>query len=236
MSERQFEYEIDNEIFEGFVAAPDKQAPLVLIAHAWGGRSAFDDDKARALADLGYAGVAIDLYGKGTRGESKAECEALMTPFMEDRARLRNRLHANLEMARRLEETKEGAKSAAIGFCFGGLCVLDMARADMDLAAVVSFHGLLGAPDWSIEKKPRPSVLALHGWDDPMAPPDDVKAFAAEFTDAGADWSLRAFGETMHAFTNPDANDPDFGTVYHERSAARAWRAMTDFLAERVSS
>ncbi|HNU20621.1 MAG TPA: dienelactone hydrolase family protein, partial [Hydrogenophilus thermoluteolus] len=123
-------------------------------------------------------------------------------------------------------------KVAAIGFCFGGLSVLDLARVGAPVKGVVSFHGLFTPPGNTTDNKITAKVLALHGWDDPMAKPDAVLAFAKEMTDAGADWQLHAYGHTMHAFTNPEANDPDFGTVYNAKADARSWQAMQNFLAE----
>ncbi|MHA7872238.1 MAG: dienelactone hydrolase family protein [Hyphococcus sp.] len=232
VSTRTFEYDIDGKTFEAFLATPDGDGakPGVLVCHAWAGRSEFENEKAKALAALGYTGVAIDLYGKGVLGASTEDNQALMTPFVEDRSMLQARLAANLAAVKAQPEIK-GALTAAIGFCFGGLCVLDMARSGADLKGVVSFHGLLGAPG-NTKDKIDARVLALHGWDDPMAPPSDVEALGKELTAAGADWQLHAFGGTMHAFTNPQANDPSFGTVYNESADKRSWRYMQGFLEE----
>ncbi len=231
ISTRVFDYEIDGETFEGFLAAPaHTPAPAVLIVHAWGGRSDFEDGKAKKLAALGLTGVAIDLYGKGKRGQTKEECQALMTPFVEDRPALQQRLLANIEMMKSQPEAN-AAKTGAIGFCFGGLCALDIARTGADLAGVVSFHGLLGAPG-NTASAIKAKVLALHGWDDPMAPPSDVVALGEEMTKAKADWQLVGFGNTMHAFTNPDADDPGFGTVYSADADRRSWTAMKAFFDE----
>lgn len=230
MDNHHFDYEIDGETYQGFLAPTDKDAPTVMICHAWGGRSQFDDDKAAALAGLGYNGVAIDLFGKGVVGQSKEENQKLIEPFVEDRAMLQKRLHQNMEMVKGLDAV-ESEKFAAIGFCFGGLCVLDIARSNGAVDGVASFHGLLGAPG-NTAKAINPKVLAMHGWDDPMAPPDDVVAFGKEMTDAGADWQLHAYGGVMHAFTNPSADDRDFGTVYNAEADRRSWRAMQNFLEE----
>jgi dienelactone hydrolase len=121
---------------------------------------------------------------------------------------------------------------AAIGFCFGGLCVLDLARTGEDLAGIVSFHGLFGSPGNTAGNTIRAKILVCHGWDDPMATPDQVLGLAEELTGQGADWQMHAYGKTMHAFTNPEANDPGFGTVYSERADRRSWAAMTNFLNE----
>jgi len=232
VSTRALDYTIDGKEYEAFVATPvgDEPAPLVLIAHAWAGRAQFENDKAHALAELGFTGVAIDLFGKGVLGKSTEENQKLIEPFVGDRAMLQAKLKANVETMKKLPEA-DPDKVAAIGFCFGGLCVLDLARSGADIAGVVSFHGLLGAPGNTVDKITA-KVLALHGWDDPMAPPDDVKALGAELTKAKADWQLHAYGGVMHAFTNPAANDPGFGTVYNEAADKRSWASMRIFLNE----
>ncbi len=231
ISTRTFDYVIDGKTYEAFLAAPSvNPAPVVLVAHAWAGRSEFENDKAKALAALGYTGVAIDLFGKGVLGESKEECQALISPFVEDRSLLQKRLAANIGVIKDRPEA-DASKVGAIGFCFGGLCVLDIARMGADVAGVVSFHGLLGAPGNTVDAI-KAKILALHGWEDPMAPPSDVIALGEELTKAKADWQLHGYGNTMHAFTNPKANDPDFGTVYNADADQRSWQAMKNFLAE----
>ncbi len=227
---RAHDYEIDGKTFEAFIAHNGKPAPGVLVFHAWAGRADFENNKATALAGLGYTGVAVDLFGKGVLGQSAEENTKLIEPFVGDRAMLQKRLHENIAMARELPEV-DSDKIAAIGFCFGGLCVLDIARSGGAVKGVVSFHGLLGAPG-NTKDKVDAKVLALHGWDDPMAPPADVEALGAEMNKARADWQLHAYGGTMHAFTNPAANDPDFGTVYDADADRRSWQAMRNFLGE----
>ena len=228
---RNFDYDIDGKTHEAVLAGDGSPRPTVLICHAWAGRSEFEGDKAKAIAELGYTGVAIDLYGKGVLGTSAAENEALMTPFVQDRAMLQARLNSIVDIVKGQPECN-ASRVAAIGFCFGGLCVLDLARARADVNGVVSFHGLLGAPGNTSDNQINAKVLALHGWDDPMAPPNDVEKFGQEMTAAKADWQLHAYGGVMHAFTNPAANDPDFGTVYDANADRRSWVAMTNFLAE----
>ena len=226
---RIVDYELDGATYEGFLAMPDSTPKgVVVVAHAWGGQSGFEQDKAKLLAEWGYAGFAMDVYGKGNRGETTEECQALMEPLAGNRPELQARLAKSLDVAK----AESGASAAAaIGFCFGGLSVLDMARTNMDVAGVVSFHGLFGAPG-NTAAKIGPKVLALHGWDDPMAPPDDVIAFSKEMSDAGADWQLHGYGGTLHAFTNPEANNPDFGTVYSANADRRSVAACKDCLTE----
>lgn len=228
----RFEYQGHDHSFEGYLARPEGgPAPVVLVCHAWGGLGAFEKQKAEALAGLGYAGFAIDVYGVGKRGTTTEENQRLMTPLVENRAELQARLRVGVEHAKRLPGVDTG-KRAAIGFCFGGLCVLDMARAGMDVSGVASFHGLFGQPANIDSPKISAKVVAYHGWDDPMAKPEDAVGFAKEMSEAGADWQLHAYGHTLHAFTNPDANNPDFGTVYSPDADHRSWEALKIFLKE----
>lgn len=227
------EYEDGGLSMEGCLAIDSrhsKPVPLVLIAHAWAGQGEIERSKAAELAKLGYAGFAVDLYGKGQRGNSVEENTALMTPFMQDRARVVRGMSAALDFARGLDGIDD-QRVAAIGFCFGGLCVLDLARSGADLSGVVSFHGLF-APSPLPASAIKAKVLALHGWDDPMVPHEQVVALGQELTAAGADWQIHAYGNTKHAFSNPDANDEALGTVYNAVADRRSWLAMKNFLAE----
>ncbi len=234
LQNRLVEYRDGDTLMEGRLVWDDavpEARPGVLVAHAWGGRSDYEDGKADALASLGYAAFALDVYGKGVRGGSPEENATLMQPLLDDRAALQRRLLTALVALREQAEV-DAARVAAIGFCFGGLCVLDLARSGADVAGVVSFHGLFGAPDNTAGNRVRARVLALHGWDDPMATPDAVNALAAELSSMGADWQLHAYGNTMHAFTNPAANDRERGTVYDAAADRRSWQAMANFLDE----
>ena len=231
---RLIDYSDGDVVLEGMLAWDDAlpgPRPGVLVSHAWAGRSGYEDARANGLAELGFAAFALDLYGKGVRGSGPEENAALMQPFLDDRSMLQERLLVSLDTLREQDEV-DSNKIAAIGFCFGGLCVLDIARTGADLAGVVSFHGLFGAPDNTRDNTIKAKVLALHGWDDPMATSDDVLALTSELTAMGADWQLHAYGNTMHAFTNPDANDRQMGTVYDATADRRSWVAMRNFLGE----
>ena len=219
---------------EGLLAYDDTHSgprPGVLVTHAWGGRGAFEDDKAVELAKLGYAGFSIDCYGKGVTGSNPEENGKLMQPFLDDRAMLQQRMITALNAARDLDVV-DGNRVAATGYCFGGLAVLDLARTGTDFAGAASFHGLFNPPGNTAGNKISAKVIALHGWDDPMVPPDAVVALAKELTEAGADWQLHGYGNTMHAFTNPEANFPDMGAVYQPDSARRSWDTLQRFLSE----
>jgi dienelactone hydrolase len=203
----------------------------VLIAHTWAGCGPFERGKAAEIANLGYVALAVDLYGGGVVGGSTEENAKLMSVLLDDRALLQRRMTAALNTLKALESV-DADRTAAIGYCFGGLCVLDLARTGASFQAAVSFHGLLGPPDNIEASNVRARVLVLHGWDDPMAQPESVQALADELTGAGADWQIHAYGRTMHAFTNPAANNPEMGTVYDAQADRRSWISMRQFLAD----
>lgn len=210
------------------------QRPGVLVAHTIRGRSPFEEDKAEQLARLGYASLALDVYGAAEIGSGEDNLRNCMEALLADRAELRRRLTLSLSILKAQPEV-DAARTAAIGFCFGGLCVLDLARSGADVAGVVSFHGLLQPPAGLETGQVDARVLVLHGWDDPLAKPDSVLALAGELTAAGADWQLHAYGNTVHAFTNPGASDSSRGTVYDAAADRRSWTAMTNFLDELFS-
>ena len=233
MKAENYQYHDGNETFEGFlVSHDDKRArPGVIISHAWGGLGDFEKEKAQAVAELGYTVLAIDVYGKGVRGNSIDENRELMGRYLSDRALLRQRVNNGLATLKNLD-TVDSDKVAAMGYCFGGLCVLDLARSGADVNGVISLHGIFAAPENLSNELIKAKVLALHGYDDPMATPENLKDFCTEMTDAGVDWQVHAYGLTYHAFTNPAANDPGMGTVFSPNANKRSWQAVENFLAE----
>ncbi|NNC77799.1 MAG: dienelactone hydrolase family protein [Woeseiaceae bacterium] len=210
---------------------PGDERPGVLVCHTIRGRTQFEDDKARALAGLGYVALSVDLYGVETRGGDIGVMRELMNGWRADRPGLQRRLHDWLDELRRQPEVNRG-KIAAMGFCFGGLCVLDLARTGADIAGVASFHGIFDPPGNTAANRILAKVLALHGWDDPLAKPDAVVALAEELTAQGADWQIHGYGNTLHAFTNPAADDKNAGTVYNASANRRSWTALQNFLSE----
>jgi dienelactone hydrolase len=231
---RELDYEVNGTTFDGAVALDDARAgmrPAVMVCHGWEGRSDAQVECARSLAELGYVGFACDLFGKGIRGDVTADNTALIAPFLQDRTMLRTRLVGTVKVVRSLPEV-DPTKVAAIGFCFGGLCVLDLARSGWDVRGVASFHGLFGRPEGLPTARIKAKVVAFHGWDDPLVPPADVVALGKELTEAGADWQIHAYGGTMHGFMAVGANRPEAGIQYNERSARRAWASLVVFLAE----
>ncbi|MGI9204319.1 MAG: dienelactone hydrolase family protein [Woeseiaceae bacterium] len=230
---RTIEYKDGDVVLEAYVAWEEGHDPKpgVLISHAWGGRSEFEQGKAEILAELGYVGFALDLYGKGVLGTSREENSALMQPLLDDRAVLQRRMQLALAQLKKQKEV-DGSRVAAMGFCFGGLCVLDLARTGADVCGVASVHGLFKPPGNTQGEQIKAKVLVLHGWDDPMATPDQVLSLAEELTTAGADWQIHGYGNTVHAFSNPAADDPAHGTVYDQDADRRSWQSLQLFFAE----
>lgn len=220
--------------YHGYLAYDDRieePRPAVLVAHDWTGRNEFACQRAVQLAKLGYVGFAIDMFGEGRQGATKEEKSALIEPLIADRRLLRARIVAALDAVTGMPEVDEN-RVAAIGFCFGGLCALDLARSGAALKGVVSFHGLLFPPE---DLHPHPmtaKVLALHGYDDPMVRPEQLNAFAEEMTHAKVDWQVHMYGNTEHAFTNPLADDPAAGLKYSATADKRSMQSMLCFLDE----
>lgn len=228
------EYNDNDVVLEGYYVYDDQikeKKPAVLVAHDWSGKNDFARQKAEKLAQLGYVGFALDMYGKGKAGNTNEEKTALMQPLMKDRAKLQQRIVSAYTAIKKLDRV-DSQSIGAIGFCFGGLCVLDLARSGVDVKAVVSFHGLLTAPENIPAHNIKAHVLVLHGFNDPMVTPEHVTAFGNEMTQAKVDWQVHMYGNAMHGFTNPEANDPQFGTVYDKKADSRSWQAMVSFLKE----
>lgn len=237
MTAMLIEYGRGSERYQGYLSFPPEtaRAACVLVAHDWSGAGALSYAMADALAELGYVGFAIDLYGHGQRGDSPASSAALMQPLIDDRSLIHERFQLAIERAA-LEPRVLPGMLGAIGCCFGGLCVLDMARIGAELRGVVSIHGVLRpleqAPNTRIPSK----VLILHGHEDPWAPPQDLEAIQRELTLAGADWQTHTFGHAMHAFTVPHANDPAAGLLHDAAATARSWSLIAAFLQEALGS
>lgn len=220
--------------FEGVIAYEDEVQTLrpgVLVIPNVLGQKDADARKAEDLAALGYVAFACDLYGAGKRTTRESPDPALyMNALKADRALLRDRLAASLAALRGFDRV-DPARLAAIGFCFGGGCVLDIARAGLGVRGGVSFHGVYDRPDYANVSPITTKLLVCHGWDDPLGPPEAVVALAAELSDGAADWQLLGFGGAGHGFTDRDA-PARTGFGYDLAADRRSWRAMRDFLAE----
>jgi len=234
ISTRLVDYRDGDLVFEGKLAWDDDIAgprPGVLVAHTIRGRSQFEESKAELLAAMGYTGFAIDVYGKDAIGSEFDHCREMMESLRSERAVLQRRLLQAVQALRDQAEV-DASRIAAMGYCFGGLCALDIARTGEPLAGVVSFHGLLDAPGNTAGNRIRARILALHGWDDPLATPEQAVAFGEELSSMGADWQLHCYGNVRHAFTNPAADASNGVTVYNDAADRRSWAAAQYFLSE----
>ncbi|WP_298669419.1 dienelactone hydrolase family protein [uncultured Sphingomonas sp.] len=223
--------------FEGVIAYEDEvetPRPGVLVIPNVLGQKESDTVNAENLAKLGYVGFVCDVFGQGRRKTRESDNVAeYMNELNADRALLRDRLAASLNVLKGFGHVDAG-KTAALGYCFGGKCALDMARAGLDILGAVSFHGVYDRPDYANVAPIAAKLLVCHGWDDPIAPPEAVTALGKELTDSGADWQIHAYGNAAHAFTDIELKGAKTspGIAYDARADRRSWKAMQDFLAE----
>lgn len=236
-------YTCDGETFKGFLAIPaiDKKVPGIVVAHAWKGLDEFARKKAIALAELGYAALAADVYGNGAVAESDEEAAALMLPLFLDRLLLQRRIRVAYD-ALCNNPLVDNEKIGAIGFCFGGLTAIELFRSGAPLRGTVSFHAILGnkigqekAKTTSIASGIDGKLLILHGHDDPLISAEDISAIQKELTESKIDWQMVIYGNTSHAFTNPEAHDTKHGLIYNADADRRSWRAMRNFFEETLS-
>lgn len=220
--------------FEGTVSWDDawtRPRPAVMVTPTFRGQSRFETEQAERLVGLGYVGFAIDIYGQGKRANSPEEASILMNVLDSDRPQLLKYMQLATDTVRQLAQVDEH-KIAAIGFCFGGKCVLDLARSGVDICGVVTFHGIYDPPPQPTAQQIRAAVLVLHGWEDPLSPREQTVALADELTQKEADWQICMFGHTGHAFTNPQAQARAEGMFFVPEAAERGWKLMTAFLEE----
>lgn len=235
LQKKNFDYKDGETVLEGYLVYDDAiqgMRPGVLVVHDWMGPGAYGNGRAEQLAQLGYAAFALDIYGKGVRPQNSDEASQQATYYKTNRDVLRSRAQAALDTFKS-QPVVDPERIAAIGYCFGGTAVLEMARAGMPLAGVVSFHGGLGAKMPAEKDAVKAKVLVLHGADDPLVPQDEIKAFKDEFNTAGADWQMVYYSGAVHSFTRKDAGDDNSkGVAYNERADKRSWEAMKVFFDE----
>jgi dienelactone hydrolase len=229
------EYKQGDAVLEGCLAWDDAVhglRPGVVVVHEWMGLGDYAKTRARMLAEMGYVAFAADIYGKGVRPKTPAEAAIQAGIYKNDRNLMRARMQAALDVLRH-DLRCDSKRIAAMGYCFGGTCVLELARSGADVAGVVSFHGGLDTPTPADAKQIKGKVLVLHGGDDPHVPRKDVEAFEDEMRSGGVDWQLVVYGGAVHAFTNPaSGNDKSRGAAYDAKADRRSWEAMKLFFAE----
>lgn len=229
------EYKQGNTVLEGYLAwdaAKAGKRPGVLVVHEWTGLGPYVKKRAEMLARLGYVAFAADIYGKGIRPSTPAEAAKTATIYKDDRSLMRARARAGLDILKG-QKLVDQSRLAAIGYCFGGTTVLELARDGADLKGVVSFHGGLATPRPEDARNIKAKILVLQGADDPFVKEDERAAFEHELSAAKVDWQFITYANAVHSFTNPDAgNDNSKGAAYNEKADKRSWEAMKQFFAE----
>lgn len=229
------EYAHGKTVLEGYLAYDDVmqgKRPGILVVHDWTGLRDYTKKRVEQLAGLGYVAFAIDMYGKGIRPVDPQDAGAQASIYKNDRKLMRERASEGLKVLQ-AQALVDRSHIAAIGYCFGGTTVLELARSGADLAGVVSFHGGLDTPTPQDAKNIKGRVLVLHGADDPFAPAKQVLEFEDEMRKAGVDWQVHLYGGAVHAFTVPEAgDDPSKGAAYNESADKRSWEVMRQFFNE----
>lgn len=229
------DYKQGGTVLEGFIAYDDElkgRRPGVIIVHQWMGLKDYEKMRAEQIARLGYVAFAIDIYGKGIRAANREEAAKLATIYRSDRKLMRDRARAGFDYMKKMKNV-DPARIAAMGYCFGGGVVLELARSGADAIGVISFHGSYGTPNPDDAKKIKGRVLAIHGADDPAIKPEDVVALQNEMRNANVDYEIKIYGGAVHAFTDPSAgNDPSKGAAYNKRADERSWVDMIRFYKE----
>ncbi len=229
------EYKDGDAVLEGYLAYSTEKTgkrPGVLVVHQWKGLGEYEKGRVEMLAKMGYVAFAADIYGKGIRPQDPQGAGAQAGKYKSDRELLRKRVTAGLDVLRSFDVT-DTRHVAAIGYCFGGTTVLELARSGADISGVVSFHGGLDSPKPEDGKNIKCKVLVLHGADDPFNSAQNITAFENEMRGAKVDWQMVQYGGAVHSFTEVAAgSDNSKGAAYNEKADHRSWEAMKEFFAE----
>jgi dienelactone hydrolase len=236
MQTHDIDYHSDTASLRGYLAFDESvsvRRPGVLVFHEGLGLGDFAMARARMLAELGYVAFAADMYGDRRQARNLQEVAHLVGEMRNEPQMLRDRGHAALEALSALPQV-DATRLAAVGFCFGGTVVLELARGGADLKAVVSFHGVLATKMPAAAGKVKASVLVCTGADDPLAPPEQVRAFEDEMRAAKVkDWQVISYGNTLHGFTNPAADGSMLRTaLYNAQADRRSWASMRSLFDE----
>jgi dienelactone hydrolase len=232
---QQVEYKDGDTTCEGYMAYDDAVQdlrPAVLVCPEWWGMTDYPRHRADQLAKMGYVAFVADIYGEGKSTESPDQAGEWSKPFGTDRKLMRQRTMAALNTLLQ-QKYVDKSRVAAIGYCFGGTCALELARAGAPLAGVISFHGNLSRTDDEGPDQISAKILVCHGAADPLVPPKVLADFEQEMVEAKANYQINIYGGAEHAFTNPAADSHHIpGIAYNEQADKRSWAAAKDFFEE----
>ncbi len=226
------EYKHGDTVLEGYLAyddATDAKRPGVLVVHEWKGLGDYAKRRATQLAELGYVAFAADMYGKDIRPQTHEEAAKQAGIYKSDRQLMRARILAALDVLRQ-HPLVDSSKLGAIGYCFGGTTVLELARSGADLKGVVSFHGALATPNPQDAKNIKAKILVCHGLADGFVPKEEVEAFKKEMKDANVGMQFEGYEGAVHSFTVKEAgDDPSKGMAYNAAADQKSWESMVAF-------
>jgi len=232
---RTISYQDNGTSLSGYLAYDDAvsgKRPGVLVVHEWWGLNDYARQRAEKLARLGYVAFALDMYGTGKVTDHPKKAGEWSKEISQNTDAWRQRAEAGLNVLKRQPQTDKG-RIAAIGYCFGGGTVQQLAYAGVGLKGVVSFHGSLQEPPAGVADKTDTKLLICHGGADPFAPPDKVEAYLKAMAASGLDYQINIYGGAKHSFTNPDAGKHNMAALAYSPSAdRRSWQAMQDFFNE----
>jgi dienelactone hydrolase len=232
---KDIEYTSGGQPMLGYVAYDNSisgKKPGIIIIHQWKGLGEYEKMRARQLAELGYLAMAVDIYGKDIRPASPEDAGKEAGKFYADRNLYRERIRSGLDEMLKQSQV-DPSKTAAIGYCFGGSGVIELARSGADIDGVVSFHGGLKSGGTNDASNIKASLLILHGADDPFISSEDKAAFQKEMAEAKVDMVFTEYSGAVHSFTDKNAgNDNSKGAAYNENADKRSWAAMKQFFNE----
>jgi dienelactone hydrolase len=235
---KEVNYQADGVALKGYIAYDDAfkgKRPAVLVVHEWWGHNAYARHRADMLAELGYTALAVDMYGDGKQAHHPDEAGKFAAEVNKNMPMARARFEAGMNLLRR-EPTVDAGEMAAIGYCFGGGVVLNMARLGEDLKGVASFHGMLGTDHPAQPGKIKARIISFSGEADPMINADSVAAFKREMDNAGANYRVVTYPGAQHAFTNPEADELGrkfkLPLSYNVEADKDSWQQATVFLRE----
>ena len=238
LREENVEYRAGDTVMKGYLAWDDakgEKQPGVLVVHEWWGLNDYARMRAKMLAELGYTALAVDMYGDGKNSEHAKDAKAFMQSVTEKQSVAQQRFAAAREFLVNRSNV-DPDEIAAIGYCFGGSTVLNMARLGVDLKAVVSFHGNLETQTPAQPGKVKAKVLVLNGAADKFVTPESIVVFKKEMTAAGVDYQFINYPGVLHGFTNPDADRlgkaNDLAVAYDANADKQSWAAMQGLFKE----